>query len=360
MHTINMTGQKYTVKKYGTMTHDDYTNITKIGEGTYGVVYKSKLKATGEIIAVKNIRLENEDEGVPTTTIREVTTLIELKHPNVVRLIDVIMTDKTLSLVFEYLSMDLKKYLDMLPDHKFLDPELMRSYMFQICQAMCFCHQRRIVHRDLKPQNILINDETQVVKIADFGLARAIVIPVRVYTHEVVTLWYRSPEVLMGAPRYNLGVDIWSVGCIFAELVRKKPIFNGDSEIDQLFMIFRTLGTPTDETWPNVKNMPEYKSHFPKWKNNILRERTYELLNEDAFDLLSQMFVYEPIYRISMRDALHHKYFDGFDTSKVPAGNYRGEMKLEDRSPAPVKSTTSGSKPASSEKPFSARNTLNF
>uniref|UniRef100_A0A1I7S083 Protein kinase domain-containing protein n=2 Tax=Bursaphelenchus xylophilus TaxID=6326 RepID=A0A1I7S083_BURXY len=310
------------------MSHEDYVNINKIGEGTYGVVYKAKLKSTGQIIAVKNIRLEQEDEGVPTTTIREITTLIELKHPNVVELIDVIMTDKTLSLVFEFLSMDLKKYLDRLAETDFLDHDIIKSFMFQLCQAVCYCHQRRIVHRDLKPQNLLVDVKTNTLKVADFGLARAIVIPVRAYTHEVVTLWYRSPEVLMGTPRYHMGVDTWSVGCIFAEIARKRPLFPGDSEIDQLFRIFRTLGTPTEENWPSVKVLPDYKENFPRWTANTLAERMYDLLDKDGFDLLENLLAYDPMRRMSMRDALNHKYFNGFDSSTVPAGNYRGELKL--------------------------------
>lgn len=133
--------------------------------------------------------------------------------------------------------MDLKKYLDRL-DGKMMDPKLVKSYTFQITQAILFCHQRRVLHRDLKPQNLLISGDG-LIKVADFGLGRAFGIPVRVYTHEVVTLWYRAPEVLLGSTRYSCPIDIWSIGCIFAEMATKKPLFQGDSEIDQLLRIFR-------------------------------------------------------------------------------------------------------------------------
>lgn len=148
------------------------------------------------------------------------------------------MEENRLYLIFEFLSMDLKKYMDTLPAEKLMDSELVRSYLYQISAAMLFCHQRRILHRDLKPQNLLINRDG-VIKVADFGLGRAFGIPVRVYTHEIVTLWYRAPEILLGSQRYSCHVDIWSIGCIFAEMATRKPLFQGDSEIDQLFRMFR-------------------------------------------------------------------------------------------------------------------------
>ncbi|TMW43319.1 hypothetical protein DOY81_011601, partial [Sarcophaga bullata] len=216
---------------------EDFQKIEKIGEGTYGVVYKGRNRLTGQIVAMKKIRLESDDEGIPSTAIREISLLKELKHPNIVCLEDVLMEENRLYLIFEFLSMDLKKYMDSLPAEKTLDSELVRSYLYQITSAILFCHQRRVLHRDLKPQNLLI-DKNGIIKVADFGLGRSFGIPVRIYTHEIVTLWYRAPEVLLGSPRYSCPVDIWSIGCIFAEMATKKPLFQGDSEIDQLFRMF--------------------------------------------------------------------------------------------------------------------------
>ena len=134
--------------------------------------------------------------------------------------------------------------------------------MFQMIAGLNFCHARRILHRDLKPQNLLI-DRSGALKLADFGLARAFGIPVRTYTHEVVTLWYRAPEILLGQQQYSTPVDMWSIGTIFAEMVMKCPLYPGDSEIDELFKIFRTLGTPNEELWPGVSKLPDYKPTFP-------------------------------------------------------------------------------------------------
>uniref|UniRef100_A0A8C4RJM0 Cyclin-dependent kinase 1 n=1 Tax=Erpetoichthys calabaricus TaxID=27687 RepID=A0A8C4RJM0_ERPCA len=270
---------------------------------TYGVVYKGRHKTTGQVVAMKKIRLESEEEGVPSTAIREISLLKELQHPNIVCLQDVLMQESRLYLVFEFLSMDLKKYLDSIPSGQYMDPTLVKSYLYQICQGIVFCHSRRVLHRDLKPQNLLI-DNKGVIKLADFGLARAFGIPVRVYTHEVVTLWYRAPEVLLGSARYSTPVDVWSIGTIFAELATKKPLFHGDSEIDQLFRIFRTLGTPNNDVWPD-------------WKPGNLSS-VVKNLNEDGIDLLSKMLIYDPAKRISARQALNHSYFDDLDKHNLP------------------------------------------
>lgn len=285
--------------------------IEKIGEGTYGVVYKGRHKKTNRFVALKKIRLDSEEEGVPSTAIREISILKELQHPNIVTLEEVLMQEGKLYLVFEFLSMDLKKYIDSIPKEKMLEKQLVKSYLYQILQAMLFCHQRRVIHRDLKPQNLLI-DSKGTIKLADFGLARALCIPVRVYTHEVVTLWYRAPEVLLGAQRYSTPVDIWSIGCIFAEMATKSPLFRGDSEIDQLFRIFRTLSTPTEETWPGVSSLPDYKTSFPSWRTNTLASSVKQL-DSDGLNLLQAMLIYDPALRISARDALTHKFFNNLD-----------------------------------------------
>lgn len=297
---------------------EDYLKIEKIGEGTYGVVFKGKNKTTGEIVAMKKIRLESEDEGVPSTAIREISLLRELQHPNIVQLKEVLMQEAKLYLIFEFLTMDLKKYMESsVAKGGRMDKNLVKSYSYQLFQGMLFCHQRRVLHRDLKPANLLI-DKDGVIKLADFGLARAFGIPVRVYTHEVVTLWYRAPEILLGSAKYSCPIDIWSVGTIIAEMVNVKPLFQGDSEIDQLFKIFRVLGTPTEETWPGVSKLPDYKPSFPSWKKVDLATNIKEV-EPAAIDLLEQCMRYDPGQRMSAKAALEHPYFKDLDKEALPA-----------------------------------------
>ncbi|XP_063071662.1 cyclin-dependent kinase 2 [Engraulis encrasicolus] len=285
---------------------ESFQKVEKIGEGTYGVVYKAKNKITGETVALKKIRLDTETEGVPSTAIREISLLKELNHTNIVKLRDVIHTENKLYLVFEFLNQDLKKFMDSTSVSGISFP-LVKSYLFQLLQGLAFCHSHRVLHRDLKPQNLLINAQGEI-KLADFGLARAFGVPVRTYTHEVVTLWYRAPEILLGCKYYSTAVDIWSLGCIFAEMITRRAMFPGDSEIDQLFRIFRTLGTPDENVWPGVTSMPDYKPSFPKWARQDL-SKVVPPLDEDGRDLLGQMLIYDPNKRISAKNALLHRFF---------------------------------------------------
>lgn len=274
---------------------DSYRKIEKIGEGTYGVVYKALNQSTGETVALKKIRLESEDEGVPSTAIREISLLKELTHPNVVTLNDVLYSENKLYLVFEFLDQDLKKYMENSSPFP-MNKMLVKSYLYQLLQGVQYCHMHRVLHRDLKPQNLLI-DRNGHLKLADFGLARAFGIPIRTYTHEVVTLWYRAPEILLGAKHYSTPVDIWSVGCIFAEMINHLPLFPGDSEIDELFRIFRALGTPDESSWLGVSQLPDFKATFPKWHPQPL-SRFVSTLDEMGLDLLSVRAVLSCLVRV--------------------------------------------------------------
>ncbi|KAG5040633.1 hypothetical protein JHK85_013109 [Glycine max] len=286
---------------------EQYEKVEKIGEGTYGVVYKGRDRVTNETIALKKIRLEQEDEGVPSTAIREISLLKEMQHRNIVRLQDVVHDEKSLYLVFEYLDLDLKKHMDSSPEFA-KDPRQM--FLYQILCGIAYCHSHRVLHRDLKPQNLLIDRSTNALKLADFGLARAFGIPVRTFTHEVVTLWYRAPEILLGSRQYSTPVDIWSVGCIFAEmncLMPCDPEVTGSNPGKQIDLHL-IMGTPNEDTWPGVTSLPDFKSAFPKWQPKDLKN-VVPNLEPAGLDLLSSMLYLDPSKRITARSALEHEYF---------------------------------------------------
>jgi len=282
-----------------------FRRLEKLGEGTYGIVYKARDVNTGDTLALKKIRLDTTDEGIPSTALREISLLKQLQHPNIVRLYDVILTDQKLTLVFEFLDQDLKKYLDSVGDGG-LDPPVTKSFLWQLLKGIYYCHENRVIHRDLKPQNLLINREGEL-KLADFGLARSFGIPVRSFTHEVVTLWYRSPEVLLGSRHYSTPIDMWSIGCIFAEIASGRPLFPGRNKKDQLLKIFKILGTPSLEDWPGMAELPQYQPNYKNYKRLCLGEIIQ--LNQRGLHLLEAFLQYDPDKRITADKALEHPYF---------------------------------------------------
>lgn len=293
--------------------HLHYSMMEKIGEGTYGTVYKAiDNRNGGRRVAIKKIRIEHEEEGVPSTAIREISLLKECEHVNVVKLLDICSSTNALHLVFECLDMDVRMYLKKNGAFKGTD---LKNSAFQCFRAIEFCHQHRILHRDLKPQNVLIDCQSKILKLADFGLARAFQIPLRAYTHEVVTLWYRAPEILLGQAKYATPMDIWSLGCICCEMATKEALFPGDSEIDTIFKIFKTLGTPTDEIWPGVSSLRDYKEQFPQWKDTQLAEVLQKApsLGNPGVAFLRLCLKYNPVARPSARKALLHPFFEGVD-----------------------------------------------
>ncbi|KAB5552277.1 hypothetical protein DKX38_009588 [Salix brachista] len=272
---------------------EKYEKLEKVGEGTYGKVYKAKDKVTGQIVALKKTRLEMDEEGVPPTALREVSLLQMLSQSlYVVRLLSVEHVDanstnsnlddsdpskrnhtnnkSNLYLVFEYLDTDLKKFIDSHrkgANPRPLPPSLIQSFLFQLCKGVAHCHSHGVLHRDLKPQNLLLDQDKGILKIADLGLGRAFTVPLKSYTHEIVTLWYRAPEVLL------------------AEMSRRQALFPGDSEFQQLLHIFRLLGTPTEEQWPGVTALRDWHV-YPKWEPQNL-VRVVPSLGPQGVDLLS-------------------------------------------------------------------------
>eukprot|EP00811_Abedinium_folium_P000481 NODE_10440_length_1351_cov_65.642974.p1 GENE.NODE_10440_length_1351_cov_65.642974~~NODE_10440_length_1351_cov_65.642974.p1 ORF type:complete len:314 (+),score=64.43 NODE_10440_length_1351_cov_65.642974:88-1029(+) len=279
-----------------------------LGEGTYGKVYKARNVHTNETVAMKHMKLDSQEEGVPSTAIREIALLKELSHSNVVRLLDVFCKPKKLVLVFEFLENDLKKYMKSL--RGIMAPAVVTDFARQLCHGVDFCHANHIIHRDIKPQNLLIDSQMRL-KLADFGLARSFVLPMPKYTHEVVTVWYRPPEILLGGELYSVQVDIWSIGCVLGEMATTMPLFGGDSEIGTLFKIFQKLGTPTEASWPGVSKLPDWRATFPKWPKKCWStiRNTAAQVGPEGIALLERLLCYDPRKRISARRALLHEYF---------------------------------------------------
>ncbi|KAI8335967.1 kinase-like domain-containing protein [Chlamydoabsidia padenii] len=289
-----------------------YKKLRKIGEGTYGEVFRGLCKRTNANVALKRIQLNFGQGGVPPTAMREVALLKEIKHNNIIRLVDLIYFDTTIYLVFDYCDVDLRKYMNEV-GREGLTIKHIKSFSHQLLRGLNYCHSHRVLHRDLKPQNLLINQNGKLT-IADLGLSRAFSVPMRTYTHQVITLWYRAPEILLGSPHYSTAVDMWSVGCILAEMITLRPLFPGDSQIDELFQIFRLLGTPTEEMWPGVTALPDFHATFPPWKPADLKERLAKgrqplKLNDLVIDLLKSLLVYDPYDRISAKKAEEHPFF---------------------------------------------------
>ncbi|XP_072181124.1 cyclin-dependent kinase 14-like isoform X1 [Diadema setosum] len=287
---------------------ETYKKICPLGEGSYAKVYKAVSSVNQQVVALKEIRLQ-QDEGTPFTAIREASLLKDLKHANIVCLHDIIHTKTTLSFVFEYVHTDLSTYLERHPGG--LNPNNVKLFLFQLLRGLSYCHRRKILHRDLKPQNLLIS-EVGELKLADFGLARAKSIPSRTYSHEVVTLWYRPPDVLMGSTDYSTQLDIWGVGCIFLEMLWGQPAFPGLKDAqDQLEKIFKILGTPTESTWPGVSRLPNYKTAATKIRKpkQFCEVLPNIMLIPGAESLLTDMLQLEPRRRISTTQAMSSQYF---------------------------------------------------
>ncbi|EDM10209.1 cyclin-dependent kinase 7 (homolog of Xenopus MO15 cdk-activating kinase), isoform CRA_a [Rattus norvegicus] len=261
-----------------------YEKLDFLGEGQFATVYKARDKNTNQIVAIKKIKLGHRSEakdGINRTALREIKLLQELSHPNI---IGVIIKDNSLVLT---------------PSH-------IKAYMLMTLQGLEYLHQHWILHRDLKPNNLLL-DENGVLKLADFGLAKSFGSPNRAYTHQVVTRWYRAPELLFGARMYGVGVDMWAVGCILAELLLRVPFLPGDSDLDQLTRIFETLGTPTEEQWPDMCSLPDYVTFksFP----GIPLQHIFIAAGDDLLELIQGLFLFNPCTRITASQALRTKYF---------------------------------------------------
>eukprot|EP01061_Rhynchopus_euleeides_P019062 TRINITY_DN3137_c1_g1_i5.p1 TRINITY_DN3137_c1_g1~~TRINITY_DN3137_c1_g1_i5.p1 ORF type:complete len:404 (+),score=157.39 TRINITY_DN3137_c1_g1_i5:242-1453(+) len=288
-----------------------YRILEKLGFGTFASVYKARNEHTNEEVAMKRSQSEYVDEGMPASTLREISALRELDHPNIIPLKDVLVDSNRITVVLELAHHDLAGHLTLY----IMQPADICSFMYQMLQAIKFSHDHRVVHRDLKPQNILIQ-QNGVLKIADFGLARAFQYPMESNTPETVTLWYRAPELLLGLRNYTPLVDMWSVGAIMGEMSKGQPLFPGECEVDAMFKIFRLLGTPTADEWAGVAALPHFRRQFPKWTPANLRTH-FPAMDVLALDLLKKMLKLDPEQRYSPDQALRHPYFNSHKVHKL-------------------------------------------
>ncbi|KAI5949452.1 CTK1 [Candida theae] len=288
-----------------------YGRVQQVGEGTYGKVYKAKHSITNECVAVKKLRLESEREGFPITAIREIKLLQSFDHPNIVGLLEMMVEHNQIYMVFDYMDHDLTGLLT----HPELElQECHRKFIFkQLMEGLDYLHEKRIIHRDIKGSNILL-DNLGNLKIADFGLARTMKIlgegEVADFTNRVITIWYRPPELLLGATDYGREVDIWGVGCLLIELYTKMAAFRGMDEISQLSKIFNILGTPTLESWPQIDKLPWFEILKPKINIASKFEQKYsDVMTVEAFKLAEKLLALNPKGRPAAHEALQDEYF---------------------------------------------------
>ncbi|KAM2636481.1 hypothetical protein EV1_021107 [Malus domestica] len=299
----------------GCRSVDEFERLNKIDEGTYGVVYRAMDKKTKEIVALKKVKMEKEREGFPLTSLREINILLSLHHPSIVDVKEVVVGSNldSIFMVMEYMEHDLKALMET-KKQPFSQSEV-KCLMLQLLAGVKYLHDNWVLHRDLKTSNLLMNNRGEL-KICDFGLARQYGSPLKPYTHLVVTLWYRAPELLLGAKEYSTAIDMWSLGCIMAELLSKEPLFNGKTEFDQLDKIFKILGTPNETIWPGYSKLPGVKVNFVKHPYNLLRKKFpataftgSPVLSDAGFNLLNRLLTYDPEERITAGDALNHEWF---------------------------------------------------
>jgi serine/threonine protein kinase len=287
-------------------------------KGTEGNCYQAYSRAEKREYAIKRARVYPDTEGIPYYMMRELATLKKIHHPNICHLEAVNLHDFKLHLLFSYTEESLQDYMNR-DSVKFEERHIL-SLTKQLMEAVFYCHRRGILHRNLKPKHLLIVPgkgenplEGAHLRVADFALVRILCHPPKKFTTEVITLWYRPPEILMGQSDYTAAVDVWSVGCILAEIIQRKPLFTGLCEIDQLFQIFHKMGTPTTEEWPVFKHLPNYQSTiFPNWDSNRLRGAMSNA-SDDAFSLLTSLLRYDPAARLGAKEALTHPFFNQVD-----------------------------------------------
>lgn len=296
--------------------NERYTKTRTLGSGAFGEVYEAKDSETSQVVAIKKFGIKSAENGVDFSTIRELKILQELNHPNIVKFLDVFQRKENLHLVLELAPYSLAALAPL-----GLSQGAIKTVSRQMLAGLAYLHRNWIMHRDLSPGNILITP-SGVVKITDFGLSKVLTSQETQHTRFVTTLWYRAPEVLFGTRYYGRTVDLWAAGCILAELLDRRPMFQGGNDIEQVTAIFTKLGTPASEDWPGVSYFPNYMRQ--QAAAPLMFERAFREAEPQAVNLLKRLLTYNPSERISAEAALQHPYFS---TGPQPA---TGEQLVEE------------------------------
>ncbi|KAF1351597.1 Pkinase-domain-containing protein [Lizonia empirigonia] len=289
----------------------NYETLNHIEEGSYGWVSRARDISTSQVVALKKVKMDYNQDGFPITALREIAILQKARHPNIVDLKEVLSGDspEECILVMEFLEHDLKTLQEDMHD-PFVASEI-KTLLRQLVSGVAFLHENYIMHRDLKTSNILLNNRGQL-KLADFGMSRTIPPPSAPLTRLVVTLWYRAPELLLGTPTYSTAIDIWSVGCIFGELIQRTPLLPGTNEVSQLRLTFSLCGLPTSQSWPSFPRLPNAPSlHLPRSQTAPQRfdRARFPALSAAGADLLAALLSLDPARRPAAREVLAHAYF---------------------------------------------------
>ncbi|KAL7252635.1 hypothetical protein ACSBR1_007241 [Camellia fascicularis] len=281
--------------------------------GETGCIYRAINSQTNQMVILKRETFLNGNEGVPCSVIREISFLKEMEHTNIVKLLDVVNKERSVHLVTEHVELDLRKFMDTSPEIV-KTPSVTKDFLHQILSGLDYCHSHNILHRGLNPRSLMLDHRSQsTVKIAGFGSARTFGVPADAYTEGVETPWYRAPELMLGELNYSSPVDVWSVGCLFAEMVTQQPLFATTSQVEQLRRIFSIMGKPTEETWPGVTSLCPYLENFDVNEPKNLADEVPGL-EPDGVDLLSEMLCLNPGDRITASEALTHPYFTIYDS----------------------------------------------
>ncbi|ORC87420.1 putative mitogen-activated protein kinase, putative,kinase [Trypanosoma theileri] len=297
---------------------EGYETLGVLGEGTYGVVVKARHRATGRLVAIKKYKQAEDDDHVRKTSLREIRVLKQLRHPNVISLLDVFRRDGKLYLVFEYVE---NTILQLIEEKRHgLPPEDVRRYTYQLLNGVDYCHAHNIIHRDVKPENILVSKEG-LLKLCDFGFARQLSSKGK-YTDYVATRWYRAPELLVGDVSYGKAVDVWAIGCIFSELSDGQPLFPGESDLDQLSLILRTCGPVPNRMVDIFEHNSLYRRvMFPSTPIELTLRQRFHKFPEPWLEFLTSCLRTDPAERPSCAALMNFPYFT--------EDNFRAEYEVE-------------------------------